>query len=126
LLEKYVHQLLQHGVEGFILVDFQYEHLISSPNVSVGSRVSAHRVEHDVLVENYTDGMPMGMLDRSDMATFHGPLLKVGRSAVRMLLERIESVADEPEATHIAPTQERSRARATAGNRERPLTPLYS
>jgi len=102
LLEKYAHQLLQHGVEGFILIDFQYEHLISSPTVTVGSRVSAQRVEHDVLVENYTDGMPMGMLDQSDIATFYAPLLKIGRSAARMLLERIERGTEGPEVSRLA------------------------
>jgi DNA-binding LacI/PurR family transcriptional regulator len=107
LLEKYVHQLLQNGVEGFILVDFQYEHLITSPTVTVGSRVSAHRVEHDVLLEDYTDGMPMGMLDRSDVPTFHAPLLKIGRSAARLLLERIESSTRGSELTNLA-TQSRA------------------
>ena len=94
LLEKYVRHLLQHGVEGFVLLDFQHEHLIGAPTITVGSMVPAYRAEHDVVVEDYTDGLPIGLLDRPDMALFRAPLLKVGRVAARLLLERIGRLED--------------------------------
>jgi DNA-binding LacI/PurR family transcriptional regulator len=89
LLERYAHHLMQHGVEGFIVLDFQYEHVIAPPMVTVGSKVFSQRVAHDVVVENHTDHLPAGILDASDMALFHAPLLQVGRTAARLLLQKI-------------------------------------
>jgi len=101
LLLKYVRHLLQHGVEGFVLLDFPYEHLISAPTITVGSKVSVHSAEHDVVIEDYTDGLPVGLLDRTDMALFHAPLLKAGRAAARLLLGRIDGL-EESRLSHLA------------------------
>jgi DNA-binding LacI/PurR family transcriptional regulator len=101
LLEKYVRHLLQHGVEGFVLVDFQYEYLIGAPTITVGSKVSGHRAEYDVVIEDYTDGLPIGLLDQSDAALIRAPLLRVGRVAARLLLGRIEGL-EEKRLSHLA------------------------